>query len=86
MGRQLAFAVMVVPGRFAYPQRLKHLAGDIGHSLNGSLEGGLICLRRCPKTADLANELQGSVVQLGITRRVIRMAQTLDVAAHGSSI
>src|SRR5690242_4850292 len=86
MGRQGALGVMVMPRRLADPQRPEHLAGDVGHSLNRSLEGSLVCLGWHPETADLANELQGGVVQLGVTRRVIRMAQTLDVAAHGSSI
>jgi hypothetical protein len=77
---------MVMPRRLADSERPEHLARDVGHTLNRSLEGGLVCLGWRPETADLANELQGGVVQLGVTRRVIRMAQTLNVAAHDSSV
>ena len=59
-----------------FPPRLCHFP-------HRAFEGCLVGLRRFVETADLANELQGGVVQLLVGRISLGAAKPFDVSAHG---
>src|SRR5881296_2762675 len=53
-----------------------------GHILNRTIKRGLVGLGGMVEAADLANELQGGVVQLSVRRRMVRVTQAFDVPTH----
>src|SRR4051795_687347 len=84
-GMREGVAIGVMMGVAPDLERLKQLARHRRYAVYCALERCLVGLRRNAKAADLAHELQGRVLQFGIGRRVIGMAQPLDVSAHDGS-
>ena len=57
---------------------------DRGHLIDGSLERGLVGLRRFVATADFSDELQRRRVNLFRSHRRIEVEKILDIPAHGN--
>src|SRR2546426_162288 len=66
-------------------ERLEYHPTCRGHLAHGRVERGLIGLRRRVEAADLTNELESGVVELGIGRSVIGVPQPFDVPTHVKS-
>ena len=64
-------------------KRAEQFAPSLGYVLHRGIERPGVGLRRLVIATDLSDELEGGVVELRVTRRVIRVAQSLDVPTHG---
>ena len=62
---------------------IEHPTGGAGDLGDGGVEGGGVAARRGAVAADLAHELQGGGLDLGVVDGAIGVAQGLDAAAHG---
>src|SRR5262245_30133845 len=57
--------------------------GGLGHLVHRLVERLFVALGGSAVSADLADELQGRLPDLGLVRGDVALAQTLDASAHG---
>src|SRR5438067_78729 len=77
--RRLDLPILRRSGRHQLVEQLRRRRGD---RLDRPLERLLVRARRLVEAADLADVLQGGLVDLGLGRRRVEVEEGADVAAH----